>query len=195
MRGRPAPKRWGLGCGRRGGRTGSVPRPPGKGAPGLPGLRCQLGTPAMLGAPPEEGPAPGVAGAGPGRAPGLPLPGAWDAGEHGRGREPHAPSPRPCTASRRPTGDGVRARKASGPEARAPPTTRQGPHGESEGAEEAAAGHAVPTGRVPRAQAPRLGQYGGQRETAHRVPRARGSWPRAVDAWRLAPGEQTQVQS
>ena len=61
------------------------------------------------------------------------------------------------------TGDCVREVKASGQEVRETPTTRQGLHGESDGAEESADGHAVHTGRVPMAQAPRLWQYGVQR--------------------------------
>jgi hypothetical protein len=60
------------------------------------------------------------------------------------------------------TGGFVREEKASGKEVRETPTTRQGPHGESDGAEESEDGNAVHTGSVPMAKAPSLWQYGVQ---------------------------------
>jgi len=52
------------------------------------------------------------------------------------------------------TGDFVRDVKVSGKEARETPTTRQGPHEESEGAEESAHGKAVYTGMLPQGEGP-----------------------------------------
>jgi hypothetical protein len=48
----------------------------------------------------------------------------------------------------------VRDVKARGQEARETPTQRQGPHEESEGAEESADGHAVHTGHAPHGEGP-----------------------------------------
>jgi hypothetical protein len=89
----------------------------------------------------------------------------------------------------------VRDGKARGKEAREPPTTRQGPHGESDGAEESADRNAVHTGSIPMAQAPRLWKDGVQREAANQVPRERVSCPRALVSGRLGQWAQTRVKS
>jgi hypothetical protein len=60
----------------------------------------------------------------------------------------------PLESSTPHTGDFVRDGKASGQEAREPPTTRQGPHAESEGAEESADGNAGHTGHAPQGEGP-----------------------------------------
>ena len=126
---------------------GSVPSPPGTGAPGIPGLRGPPVTPAMVGATPAEGPEPGVAWPRHSRSPGPPLEGSWGAAARGGGRQPHATSPLPCASAPRNTGDFVRAVPARGPEGREPPTPRQGPHEEAEGAEASEPGPAGPTRR------------------------------------------------
>ena len=47
-------------------------------------------------------------------------------------------------------------------------------------------------GTRPMAKAPSLWKYGGQRESAHKVPSERGSCPRAFFSWRPAPWPQTR---
>jgi hypothetical protein len=58
----------------------------------------------------------------------------WGATERGRGHEERATSAILLESDMANTGDFARDGKASGQEAREPPTTRQGPHEESDGA-------------------------------------------------------------
>jgi len=142
------------GCGLRGCSTGSGQRPTGKGAPGIPGRLCQPGTPAMGGATPEAGPAPGWTWSWPYRPTCPPLEAAGGAAERGWGSEPPAPSTRLFEAFIRNTGAGGRAGKARGQEAREPPTQRPGPHAAADGASESEAGTTVHTGPVPQGEGP-----------------------------------------
>jgi hypothetical protein len=138
-----------LGCS-----TCSVPSPTGHDAPDRPCLRGQPVTPAMAEAGPKEGPKPGATRRRHSRSPCPPLEAAWGAAERGRGSQAPAPSLMPFASARRNTGDVVREVKARGQEAREPPTQRQGPPDESEGAEESAAGPAVHTGHPPHGAGP-----------------------------------------
>jgi hypothetical protein len=102
----------------------------------------------------QEGPQPGVPRRRHFRSPWPPLEADWGAAERGRGSQEHATSPMPCASSTPHTGDVVRDVKASGKAAREPPTQRQGPHEESDGAAESADGHAVHTGHDPHGAGP-----------------------------------------
>src|SRR5262249_19572595 len=73
----------------------------------------------------------------------------WGATERGWGHEARAPSTVLLTSSRANPGACGRDVQARGQEGREPPTTRPGPHAESEGAEESAHGKTVSTGRSP----------------------------------------------
>jgi hypothetical protein len=69
----------------------------------------------------------------------------WGATERGRGDEKRATYPISFESDMANTGDFVRDVKVSGQEARETPTKHQGPHEESDGAEESAHGKAVYT--------------------------------------------------
>ena len=82
------------------------------------------------------------------------LYGDWGAVENGGGQQEHATSSMPLESSTLHTGDSGRDVKASGKEGRETPTQRQGPHGESDRAEESEDSNAVHTGSRPHGEGP-----------------------------------------
>jgi hypothetical protein len=141
----------------------------------------------------KEGPQPGVPRPRHFRSPWPTLEAEWGAAERGRGSQEHATSPMPFASSTPNTGDVVRDVKASGKAARETPTHRQGPHEESDGAEESADGHAVHTGHDPHGAGPSplavcRTKVGG----APRTQRTR-QHSRAQRSCMLAQGEETRM--
>jgi hypothetical protein len=187
LRKRQAAKRGVLGGGMLWCIPGSGHSPTGTGAPGRPCLRGQPGTPAMLGATPAAGPPPCAAWSWPSRCTCPPLSADWGAAERGGGRQQHATALMPFASIPPNTGDGWREEKASGQEAREPPTTRHGPPAESDGASESARGNATD----PRMRTAGAGPSpGAVRRTkgrgAHSTQRTRQLCPRRMsrEGWR-----------
>lgn len=90
--------------------------------------------------------------------------------------EQHATYGVPFASAMVNTGDVVRDGKASGQEAREPPTTRHGPHAESAGAEESARGQATSTRRRTDGEGPSPATRPAQRDLAN-AQADHGAWP------------------
>jgi hypothetical protein len=185
MRESQAPERWCWAEERPGASREAWASPSGKAAPDRPCLSCQPGALALPhercedGAPPARGRECGAHSGHPGRPSGHSLGRRQARTGHG---EQHATSSVACASSRAHTGDCVRAGTARGEEAREPPTTRQGPHAESEGAEESARGKATATRRRPEGAGPEPVESRQQRSPAH-APAVHGWMPGELETW------------